>query len=67
MGIKRITIQGFRIYDGVPLKEIVEDLKKHETVINKVLKELVDLRGRLTKQKDRLDDSTSVLEYIDYN
>jgi len=62
---KFYTLQGFRDYRGVPLKDIIEDLKEFEGNTNQAITKLVELYTEAKRNKNKLDDPESIINYID--
>lgn len=67
MGKGRYNIQGFRDYTGVSLSDIISDLKGWLSTTSIVLKRLRELKMEAEANSQRLEDSDSIIGYIEYS
>jgi hypothetical protein len=65
MAKKFYTIDGFRDYRGVPLEDILEDLRAFEGNTKRAITKLEELYKEAKKNKNKLDDPESIINYVD--
>ena len=63
---RRINIQGIQDYTGENLKNIIADLKEWYSITRDAIHRLENLKKKVEANFERLEDTDSIIEYIDY-